>query len=230
MKNKWILLLLAVALAVGLGLYFTGSSSADEPLLESGRLYAASLSQSDTQGDAAATVVQGRDFSMTASEFESMSYQNEISEAGADVAQKTLGQFITRRAVYSLAAAEGYAATDEGVQADLDATRAGIAQAENAEDFYTYLEGTGMTEDAYWASMFESTRMILTLERYAQLKLAAYLEAGNAADGWEDYCYCLTRDAVDAQSLTFADGYAWETTEENYNVANIWPNAEGRWS
>ena len=48
-----------------------------------------------------------------------------------------------------------------------------------------------MTEDAYWASMFETRKLMLTLENYTQVQEAAFLAAGHTreeTDAWHDFC------------------------------------------
>ena len=47
----------------------------------------------------------------------------------------------------------GYTVTDQEVDQYLQEMRESIRQAENYADYLTYIEGTGMTEDAYWESM-----------------------------------------------------------------------------
>lgn len=85
---------------------------------------------------------------------------------------------------------------------------------------------SGMTEDAYWASMFETRKLMLTLESYTQAQEAAFLAAGHTrdeADAWHDFCYALTKAAVDAQNITLAAPYTWTLTRDNYNTAGTWP-------
>ena len=83
-----------------------------------------------------------------------------------------------------------------------------------------------MTEDAYWASMFETRKLMLTLESYTQAQEAAFLAAGHTrdeADAWHDFCYALTKAAVDTQNITLAVPYTWTLTRDNYNTAGTWP-------
>ena len=90
----------------------------------------------------------------------------------------------------------------------------------------SFLAGTGMTEDAYWASMFETRKLMLTLENYTQAQEAAFLAAGHTreeTDTWHDFCYALTKAAVDAQNITLAAPYSWTLTRDNYNDAGTWP-------
>ena len=59
------------------------------------------------------------------------------------------------------------------------------------ENMYTQNRASGMTEDAYWASMFETRKLMLTLESYTQAQEAAFLAAGHTrdeADAWHDFC------------------------------------------
>ena len=97
---------------------------------------------------------------------------------------------------------------------------------EGAVLVHVFLAGTGMTEDAYWASMFETRKLMLTLENYTQAQKAAFLAAGHApdeTDAWHDFCYTLTKAAVDAQNITLAAPYSWTLTRENYNDTGTWP-------
>ena len=90
----------------------------------------------------------------------------------------------------------------------------------------TQNRASGMTEDAYWASMFETRKLMLTLESYTQAQEAAFLAAGHTrdeADAWHDFCYALTKAAVDAQNITLAAPYTWTLTRDNYNTAGTWP-------
>ena len=94
------------------------------------------------------------------------------------------------------------------------------------ENMCTQNRASGMTEDAYWASMFETRKLMLTLESYTQAQEAAFLAAGHTrdeADAWHDFCYALTKAAVDAQNITLAAPYSWTLTRDNYNDAGTWP-------
>ena len=94
------------------------------------------------------------------------------------------------------------------------------------ENMCTQNHASGMTEDAYWASMFETRKLMLTLESYTQAQEAAFLAAGHTrdeADAWHDFCYALTKAAVDAQNITLAAPYTWTLTRDNYNTAGTWP-------
>ena len=94
------------------------------------------------------------------------------------------------------------------------------------ENMCTQNRASGMTEDAYWASMFETRKLMLTLESYTQAQEAAFLAAGHTrdeADAWHDFCYALTKAAVDAQNITLAAPYSWTLTRENYNDTGTWP-------
>lgn len=58
------------------------------------------------------------------------------------------------------------------------------------ENMCTQNRASGMTEDAYWASMFETRKLMLTLESYTQAQEAAFLAAGHTrdeADAWHDF-------------------------------------------
>ena len=72
------------------------------------------------------------------------------------------------------------------------------------ENMCTQNRASGMTEDAYWASMFETRKLMLTLESYTQAQEAAFL-------------------VVDAQDITLAAPYTWTLTRDNYNTAGTWP-------
>ena len=94
------------------------------------------------------------------------------------------------------------------------------------ENMCTQNRASGMTEDAYWASMFETRKLMLTLENYTQAQKAAFLAVGHApdeTDAWHDFCYTLTKAAVDAQNITLAAPYSWTLTRENYNDTGTWP-------
>lgn len=94
------------------------------------------------------------------------------------------------------------------------------------ENMCTQNRASGMTEDAYWASMFETRKLMLTLENYTQAQKAAFLAARHApdeTDAWHDFCYTLTKAAVDAQNITLAAPYSWTLTRENYNDTGTWP-------
>ena len=81
--------------------------------------------------------------------------------------------------------------------------------------------------DAYWASMFETRKLMLTLESYTQAQEAAFLAAGHTrdeADAWHEfYAMQLTKAAVDAQNIMLAAPYTWTLTRDNYNTAGTWP-------
>lgn len=58
------------------------------------------------------------------------------------------------------------------------------------ENMCTQNRASGMTEDACWASMFETRKLMLTLESYTQAQEAAFLAAGHTrdeADAWHDF-------------------------------------------
>ena len=74
--------------------------------------------------------------------------------------------------------------------------------------------------------MFETRKLMLTLENYTQAQEAAFLAAGHTreeTDTWHDFCYALTKAAVDAQNITLAAPYSWTLTRENYNDTGTWP-------
>ena len=107
-----------------------------------------------------------------------------------------------------------------------EAMRHAAQTADNREAYEQFIAGTGMTEDAYWASMFETRKLMLTLENYTQAQKAAFLAAGHApdeTDAWHDFCYTLTKAGVDAQNITLAAPYSWTLTRENYNDTGTWP-------
>ena len=145
----------------------------------------------------------------------------------AETVQYTLVRYIVTRSLYDQAVAEGYEAADAAVQQDIDDTRAAAQTADNRAAYEQFLAGTGMTEDAYWASMFETRKLMLTLENYTQAQEAAFLAAGHTreeTDTWHDFCYALTKAAVDAQNITLAAPYSWTLTRENYyNDTGTWP-------
>lgn len=94
------------------------------------------------------------------------------------------------------------------------------------ENLCTQNRASGTTEDAYWASMFETRKLMLTLESYTLAQKAAFLAAGHTrekTDAWHDFCYALTKAAVDAQNITLAAPYTWTLTRDNYNIAGTWP-------
>ena len=94
------------------------------------------------------------------------------------------------------------------------------------ENMCTQNRASGMTEDTYWASMFKTRKLMLTLENYTQAQKAAFPAAGHTrekTDAWHDFCYALTKAAVDAQNITLAAPYTWTLTRDNYNAAGMWP-------
>lgn len=56
--------------------------------------------------------------------------------------------------------------------------------AHTLENMCTQNRASGMTEDAYWASMFETRKLMLTLESYTQAQEAAFLAAGHTRDNY----------------------------------------------
>lgn len=214
---------LVVALVVAIGLYVGITKTyADDPYQQAGRAFA----ESQQPGDET-PVITGKDFTITAHTFENMCTQNRASGmTEAEAAQYTLARYIVTRSLYYQALAEGYEAADDVVQQDIDDTRAAAQTADNREAYEQFIAGTGMTEDAYWASMFETRKLMITLENYTQAQEAAFLTAGHTreeTDAWHDLCYDRTKTAVDAQNITLADGYTWTLTHDNYNGAGAWP-------
>lgn len=196
--------------------------AADTTYRDAGKTYAESLQPGDET-----PVITGGDFTITAHTFENMRAQNRASGmTEAEAAQYTLARYIVTRALYYQALTEGYEAADAAVQQDIDDTRAAAQTADNRAAYEQFLAGTGMTEDAYWASMFETRKLMLTLENYTQVQEAAFLAAGHTreeTDAWHDFCYALTKAAVDAQGITLAAPYSWTLTRDNYNDAGTWP-------
>lgn len=214
---------MAAVLALCVVLYIsTKQTAADTTARDAGKRYAESLQAGDET-----PVITGGDFTITAHTFENMCTQNRASGmTEAEAAQYTLARYIVTRAMYYQALTEGYEAADAVVQQDIDDTRAAAQTADNREAYEQFLAGTGMTEDAYWASMFETRKLMLTLENYTQAQEAAFLAAGHTreeTDAWHDFCYALTKAAVDAQSITLAAPYSWTLTRDNYNDAGTWP-------
>lgn len=214
---------MAAVLALCVVLYIsTKQTAADTTARDAGKRYAESLQTGDET-----PVIMGRDFTITAHTFENMRAQNRASGmTEAEAAQYTLARYIVTRALYYQALTEGYEAADAVVQQDIDDTRAAAQTADNRAAYEQFLAGTGMTEDAYWVSMFETRKLMLTLENYTQAQKAAFLAAGHTreeTDAWHDFCYTLTKAAVDAQNITLAAPYSWTLTRENYNDAGTWP-------
>ena len=160
--------------------------AADTTYRDAGKTYAESLQPGDET-----PVIMGGDFTITAHTFENMCTQNRASGmAEAEAAQYTLARYIVTRALYYQALTEGYEAADAVVQQDIDDTRAAAQTADNREAYEQFIAGTGMTEDAYWASMFETRKLMLTLENYTQGQEAAFLAAGHTreeTDTWHDF-------------------------------------------
>ena len=214
---------LIVVLALCIVLYITAKQpAADTTARDAGKRYAESLQTGDET-----PVITGADFMITAHTFENMCTQNRASGmTEAEATQYTLARYIITRSLYDQAVAEGYEAADAAVQQDIDDTCAAAQTADNREAYEQFLAGTGMTEDAYWASMFETRKLMLTLENYTQAQKAAFLVSGHAPDEtdvWHDFCYALTKAAVDAQNITLAAPYSWTLTRDNYNTAGTWP-------
>lgn len=196
--------------------------AADTTYRDAGKTYAESMQPGDET-----PVITGGDFTITAHTFENMRAQNRASGmTEAEAAQYTLARYIVTRALYYQALTEGYEAADAVVQQDIDDTRAAAQTADNRAAYEQFLAGTGMTEDAYWASMFETRKLMITLENYTQAQKAAFLAAGHTreeTDAWHDFCYALTKAAVDAQNITLAAPYSWTLARDNYNDAGTWP-------
>lgn len=214
---------MAAVLALCVVLYIsTKQTAADTTARDAGKRYAEALQTGDET-----PVITGGDFTITAHTFENMRAQNRASGmTEAEAVQYTLARYIVTRSLYDQAVAEGYAAADAAVQQDIDDTRAAAQTADNRAAYEQFLAGTGMTEDAYWASMFETRKLMLTLENYTQAQEAAFLAAGHTreeTDAWHDFCYALTKAAVDAQGITLAAPYSWTLTRDNYNDAGTWP-------
>ena len=214
---------MAAVLALCVVLYIsTKQTAADTTDRDAGKRYAESLQTGDET-----PVITGGDFTITAHTFENMCTQNRASGmTETEATQYTLVRYIVTRSLYDQAVAEGYAAADAAVQQDIDDTCAAAQTADNREAYEQFIAGTGMTEDAYWASMFETRKRMLTLENDTQAQEAAFLAAGHAPDendAWHDFCYALTKAAVDAQDITLAAPYSWTLTRENYNDAGTWP-------
>ena len=235
MTKKKISIILALVLVVGICAYLGISSLADNPIREGGKLYAESLqtpskAQGTEQG-ADEPAITGKDFTVTRHVFQNMVEQNQHTGMEPQQAEQyALMQYIVRRSVYFQAVSEGFQASDAAVQQDIDYTKEAAKSADNAEDYYEFIAGTGMTEDEYWDSMFETRRMLITLENFAEAKRTAFLADGHTqedAAAWEAYCFDLTQKAIDAQAITLADPYAWELTTENYNAVTIWPSLSG---
>lgn len=237
MTKKKISIILTLVLVVGICAYFGISSLADNPIRAGGELYAKSLqtpAQAQGTGQGAdEPVITGKDFTVTRHVFQNMVAQNQNTGMEPQQAEQyALMQYIIRRSVYFQAVSEGFQASDAAVQQDIDDTKAAAKSADNAEDYYEFIAGTGMTEDEYWDSMFETRRMLITLEDFAEAKRTAFLADGHTqadAAAWEADCFDLTQKAIDAQAITLADPYTWELTTENYNAVTIWPSLSG-WS
>lgn len=231
MTKKKISIILILVLAIGVCAYFGISSLADNPIREDGKLYAESLQTPSSAQGADEPAITGKDFTVTRHGVQNMAAQNQHAGMEPQEAEQyALMQYIVRRSVYFQAVSEGYLASDEAVQQDIDYTREASKSADNAEDYSEFIKGTGMTEDEYWASMFDTRKMLITLENYAEAKRTAFLADGHTQDdeaAWQAYCFDLTQKAIDAQEITLAAPYAWELTAENYNAVSVWPPLHG---
>lgn len=231
MTKKKISIILILVLAIGICAYFGISSLADNPIREGGKLYAESLQTPSSAQGADEPAITGKDFTVTRHGAQNMAAQNQHAGMEPQEAEQyALMQYIVRRSVYFQAVSEGFLASDEAVQQDIDYTKEASKSADNAEDYYEFIKGTGMTEDEYWDSMFDTRKMLITLENYAEAKRAAFLADGHTQDdeaAWQAYCFDLTQKAIDAQEITLAAPYAWELTAENYNAVSVWPPLHG---
>lgn len=215
------LLVLVVAAGVLLAVLSEGKSEAERVLEEGGRLYAESLTAKSDD-----LAIQAQDFSISTAEFENMVAQNELAGLSEQEAvQSALTAFIEKRSLYAMAISEGFRVEDEVVRQRMEADKLAAQNSDNAEDYYAFLKGTGMTEDAYWESMFGVRQMLDTIEVFTAAEREAYLQAGNSetdTEAWEAYCLRLAQMAVERQNIALTEPYTWALTEENYGQ-HYWP-------
>lgn len=67
---------------------------------------------------------------------------------------------------YNEAVSKGFLVNDETVYAAIDNLRSQIKTVQNYSDYLSFIKGTGMTEDEYWNSQFETYKQNETIKNY----------------------------------------------------------------
>lgn len=163
---------------------------------------------SGATGPEADIYAAGRDFSIPRTYYDGT--VGELMAGGRDreTAEELARQILFYKfSLYSAAEQAGCTVSDSHVEQVIAGTRAGIQQAANKSDFDSYLEGMGMSEEAYWDSQFENIKIYESISAYRDHMFQAFAaEAEGGRTGadeaaWEAEWERIVREAIDGQEI-----------------------------
>ena len=204
-----VLALCVAAGALALGLY-AAAGVRDSVFAEAGKLAAEKLN-GGTAGigqngeDGTAWAIEGKDFSISKEYFDLTVREFILTgadeETAKELAEKTL---IEKFSLYAMAEKENCVAGEEQVAKVIRDTRDGLEKAGNKSDFYDYLEGMGLDEEAYWESQFENIKIYESIAILKETHRNRFAAENGTADGaeWDSYWKAVTDGAIEEQNIT----------------------------
>lgn len=228
MKKKLFFALPVIAILVVCGAFLANHTTAGNVFRRAGEFYGQSVSSSGLEKKTSSdqkSIIKGNDFAISEKQFENLVQQNMVSGLSKEEAcMATLDQLIISRCLYYAACEAGYKISEKDAEAKMAFDREAFQHAENYSDFQAYLEGTGLSEDAYWESMTETYIRTETTGAFIQAIREQFTSEHPNADeaSWEAYAMELTKQAVEKQMLVFGDGYSWTLTQDNFSAGVNW--------
>lgn len=209
-------------------------SERETRMREWARLTAEQIRSEESEDPDALPAVEAKDFSMTETALEFKIRELMITGATESEARARVLDFIVKDSLY-------YAAKESGMDFDeseaiarhveqrsmLEEALADPEQSDGAYDMKIYFEALakeGVSLEAYWANAQDLWVRNEWVAAYTQSLHDSYLAQGGSAEdveAYEQYCFEMTREAVEAQNLQL-HGVQWKLTQDNYQQS-LWP-------
>ncbi len=206
MKKKNVIIIV-VAVVVLLGALAVGVASENDFFSRYGEL--GKKHQQTEAEDTSETAIQGESFSITTVEYNNLVEDYVFSGNDEATSQKrALEILIEKYTMFNLAKEKGYVVDDAYLDDLIKTQKEDISKADNASDFYDYLDGRGMTEDEYWQSEYENLRMWESIGAYKQALQEQYLKDNQCAltdegvsEKWDAYYDDIVVKAVKDENV-----------------------------
>ena len=155
--------------------------------------------------------IRARDFSVSTEKWNEVVSTFELTGYNKEEAIKQAKTLLTEKyTMYHEAIKNGFQATREEAVAVIEATKNGVAVAENRSDFDAFLAGIQMTSDEYWESQVENRMIYLTIGKYKDSLKETFQSTNlmtNSTDEnqeqWEQYYQGIVDNAVAAQEIVY---------------------------
>ena len=169
-------------------------------------------SQPGTADSTVAMYATANDFNIPKDYYDATVQELIVSGNDQDTAENLAQQILFYKfSLYSEAEKAGCIVSDDHVEQVIADTRAGIRNAINKSDYYNYLDGMGISEEAYFESQFENIKMYESISAYKELMFQAFVgtslnEESNVQNAvyeksWEEELESIVSLAIDKQDI-----------------------------